>query len=75
MPEFLDLGAGRIAAQTLTLSAVYVTIATLIHASIVLFASRLRSVIVEPAQVRLIRRVLALALVAIAVWLAWSTAR
>ena len=75
MPEFLDLGAGRIAAQTLTLSAVYVTIATLIHASIVLFASRLRSVIVEPTQVRLIRRVLALALVAIAVWLAWSTAR
>ena len=75
MPEFLDLGAGRIAAQTLTLSAVYVTIATLIHASIVLFASRLRSVIVEPAQVRLIRRVLALALVAIAGWLAWSTAR
>jgi threonine/homoserine/homoserine lactone efflux protein len=75
MPEFLELGAGRIASQTLTLSAVYVTIATLIHASIVLFASRLRSVIVEPAQVRLIRRVLALALVAIAGWLAWSTAR
>ena len=43
LPEFLNLGAGRIAAQTLTLSAIYVAIATLIHAGIVLFASRLRT--------------------------------
>ena len=75
MPEFLNLGAGRIAAQTLTLSAIYVTIATLIHVAIVLFASRLRTVIVKPTQVRRIRRTLAVALVAIAAWLAWSTAR
>jgi threonine/homoserine/homoserine lactone efflux protein len=75
LPEFLDPGAGRIAAQTLTLSAIYVAIATLIHAGIVLSASRLRRVIVKPEQVRLVRRVLALALVAIAVWLAWSTAK
>jgi threonine/homoserine/homoserine lactone efflux protein len=47
----------------------------LIHAGIVLSASRLRTIIVKPAQVRLIRRALALALVVIAAWLAWSTAR
>ena len=75
LPEFLNVGAGRIATQTLTLSAIYVTIATLIHAAIVLSASRLRGVIVKPEQVRRIRRVLALALVVIAVWLAWSTAK
>jgi len=50
-------------------------IATLVHAGIVLSANRLRTVIVKPAQVRRIRRVLALALVVIAVWLAWSTAK
>lgn len=75
LPEFLDRGAGRIATQTLTLSAIYVAIATLIHAGIVLSASRLRAIIVKPAQVRLIRHALALALVVIAIWLAWSTAR
>jgi len=75
LPEFLDPAAGRMAAQTLTLSAIYVAIATLIHAAIVLSANRLRTIIVKPAQVRLIRRALALALVLIAIWLAWSTAR
>jgi len=75
LPEFLVLGGGRIAIQTLVLSAVYVVIATLIHASIVLFASRLRRVIVKAEQVRRIRRILAAALAIIAVWLAWSTAR
>jgi threonine/homoserine/homoserine lactone efflux protein len=75
LPEFLDPGAGRMAAQTLTLSAIYVAIATLIHAGIVLAASRLRTIIVKPAQVRRIRRALALALVVIAAWLAWSTAK
>lgn len=75
LPDFVDVGAGRIAAQTLTLSAIYVAIATLIHAGIVVSASRLRSVIDEPAQVRRIRRLLALALAAIAIWFAFSTTR
>jgi threonine/homoserine/homoserine lactone efflux protein len=75
LPEFLEPGAGQIAAQTLALSAIYVTIATLIHAGIVLSAGRLRAIIVKPAQIQRIRRALALALVVIAIWLAWSTAR
>jgi threonine/homoserine/homoserine lactone efflux protein len=75
LPDFVDVGAGRIATQTLTLSAIYVAIATLIHAGIVVSASRLRSVIDEPAQVRRIRRLLALALAAIAIWFAFSTTR
>jgi threonine/homoserine/homoserine lactone efflux protein len=72
LPGFLNLDAGRIPTQTLTLSAIYVTIATLIHAAIVLSASRLRTVIVNP---RPVRRALALALAAIAIWFAFSTMR
>jgi threonine/homoserine/homoserine lactone efflux protein len=49
LPEFLDPAAGRIAGQTLTLSAIYVAIATLIHAGIVVSASRLRLAIAKPA--------------------------
>jgi threonine/homoserine/homoserine lactone efflux protein len=75
LPDFVDVGAGRIPVQTLTLSAIYVTIATLIHAAIVLSASRLRSVITKSDQVRRIRRALALALAAIAIWFAFSTMR
>lgn len=75
LPDFVDVGAGRITAQTFTLTAIYVTIATLIHAGIVISASQLRSVIVEPRQVRRIRRVLALMLAGIAIWFAFSTMR
>jgi threonine/homoserine/homoserine lactone efflux protein len=75
LPDFVDVGAGRITAQTLTLTAIYVTIATPIHTGIVISASQLRSVIVEPRQVRRIRRVLALVLAAIAIWFAFSTVR
>jgi threonine/homoserine/homoserine lactone efflux protein len=75
LPEFLNVNAGRIWAQTLTLSAIYVAIATVIHAGIVLSASRLRRLIGRPEQVRRIRRILALALAGIAIWFAFSTTR
>jgi threonine/homoserine/homoserine lactone efflux protein len=75
LPEFLNVGAGRIWTQTLTLSAIYVTIATVIYTGIVLSASRLRRLINTPEQVRRIRRILALALAAIAIWFAFSTTR
>jgi len=52
-----------------------VTIATVIHTGIVLSASRLRRLINTPEQVRRIRRILALALAAIAIWFAFSTTR
>ena len=75
LPDFVNVGAGRIAAQTLTLSAIYVVIATLIHAGIVISAAQLRTIIVDPAKMRRIRRGLALALAAIAIWFAFSTMR
>jgi threonine/homoserine/homoserine lactone efflux protein len=75
LPEFINLSAGHIVGQTLTLSAVYVSIATAIHALIVLSASRLRGFVADPARLRPIRRILAVTLAGVALWLAWSTAR
>ena len=75
LPEFVVPQAASIVAQTLTLSAVYVAIATAIHALIVISASRLRNLVNDPARLRTVRRTLAVALAGVAVWLAWSTAR
>ncbi|TMJ03769.1 MAG: LysE family translocator [Alphaproteobacteria bacterium] len=75
LPEFVTPQAGSIVAQTLTLSAIYVAIATAIHALIVISASRLRELINDPARLRPIRRILAVMLAGVAIWLAWSTAR
>ena len=75
LPEFVTPQAGSLITQTLTLSAVYVTIATAIHALIVILASRLREFVADPVRLRPIRRILAAALAGVAIWLAWSTAR
>ena len=73
LPEFIRSGAGSVMSQTLALSAIYVTIATIIHAGIVALAGTLQSKIATPGNRRLVRRLLALALVGIAIWFAWTT--
>ena len=73
LPEFIRPGAGSVMAQTLALGAIYVTIATAIHAAIVTLAGTLQSKIATPDNRRTIRRLLALALVAIAIWFALTT--
>jgi threonine/homoserine/homoserine lactone efflux protein len=73
LPEFIRPGAGSVMSQTLALSAIYVTIATAIHAGIVALAGTLQSKIATPDNRRTIRRLLALALVAIAIWFALTT--
>lgn len=75
LPDFIQIGKGAVAAQTLVLSAIYVGIATAIHLVIVLLASRLQSVIATPEQRRTVRRILAVLLAGIAVWFAFSTSR
>lgn len=75
LPEFVSVPAGHVTAQTLKLSAIYVAIATAIHAFIVLSASRVRHYVTDRTRLLRIRRALALALVGVAVWLAFSTAR
>jgi threonine/homoserine/homoserine lactone efflux protein len=61
--------------QTVALSLVYVVIATGIHATIVTTAARARPFLENPVRHRFVRRGLALALAAIAVWFAFKSAR
>jgi threonine/homoserine/homoserine lactone efflux protein len=73
LPEFIRPGAGPVMSQTLALSAVYVTIATAIHAGIVALAGSLQSMVAASNSRRMILRLLALALVVIAIWFALTT--
>ena len=66
--------AGDVVTQTLTLSAIYVATATAIHALIVMLASSVRGLVARSGQIKTVRRLLALALVGVAIWLAWATA-
>jgi threonine/homoserine/homoserine lactone efflux protein len=61
--------------QTVLLSIVYVFVATAIHATIVSLAGTARPFLDDPDRSRIVRRGLSLALGAIAVWFAFSTAR
>jgi threonine/homoserine/homoserine lactone efflux protein len=74
LPSFIDADK-PVLAQTLVLSAVYVAIATVIHASIVLLGGSLEPLLTNPARETLIRRVLSVFLGLVAIWFAWSTAR
>ncbi len=67
LPGFLAAGSGP--GATLTLSALYVGLATLVHAGIVAAAGRLRGVLADPAVSARMHRVQAFALAAVAVWL------
>jgi threonine/homoserine/homoserine lactone efflux protein len=75
VPSFVTPETHDVMAQTLLLSGIFVAIATCVHLAIVLLASRLHGVLADPAQRRTVRRILALALAAIAIWFAVSTAR
>jgi threonine/homoserine/homoserine lactone efflux protein len=67
--------APRLFIQLAQLGMTYVAIATTIHASIVVLASQSRSWLMVGSGQKLIRRILAIALVFVAAWLAWKTQR
>lgn len=73
LPRFTD-PSGNILNQTLILTTIYVAVATIIHCLIVLLAGSLRPYI-DGKYERTARRVMALLLVAVAIWFAFSTAR
>lgn len=60
--------------QTLLLSAIFVIVATTIHAGIVALAGSLRGWLVDAQAVTVVRRVLSVALAGVAVWFWVSTA-
>jgi threonine/homoserine/homoserine lactone efflux protein len=57
------------------LSAIYLAIATMVHGAIVIFAGSLQMLTVDPGREVLVRRLFALALGALAIWFAFTTAR
>jgi threonine/homoserine/homoserine lactone efflux protein len=77
VPGFIqyDPSGSGLLAQAARLGAIYIAIATTIHASIVMLASQLRPLLIAGAHEKTIRRILAFALVLVAAWLAWSTRR
>lgn len=67
MPQFIPGGQPSFA-QGLTLAAISVSIATAIHLTLVLGAEQARSVLMAKARAQIVRRVLAIAMLAIAAW-------
>ncbi len=74
LPKFISPDAPALP-QALALTALSVAVATTIHLAIVLLAAQAHRILNSPAQARTVRRLLALALVGVAVWFAASTAR
>lgn len=72
LPNFIDPGSSIIVSG-LTLTVIYVAIATAAHTTIVLAASSMRRFLNSPAVVRTISRGLSLLLIGIALWLLWET--
>ncbi len=74
LPTFLDTSRS-LPGQAITLSLVYVAVATAVHGTIVLLADAARPWLEDERRSTLVRRTLALVLAAIAVWLLATTRR
>jgi threonine/homoserine/homoserine lactone efflux protein len=74
LPTFVNPAVG-VLGQTLMLSVVYVGVATTIHITIVALAGTAKPFLEDPQRVRVTRRVLAVALAAVALWFAYATGK
>jgi threonine/homoserine/homoserine lactone efflux protein len=73
-PSFIVAGEPALR-QTVLLSAIFVAVATAIHAGVVLLASSLRPLLTQTASRRLLGATFAALLLAVAVWVGVTTAR
>jgi threonine/homoserine/homoserine lactone efflux protein len=73
LPSFVG-GHVPATAYALMLTLISVTIATIVHITIVILGSQFRPYLIHPRRQRMVRRVMALMLAAIAGWLAFSNA-
>jgi threonine/homoserine/homoserine lactone efflux protein len=73
LPAFVDPKAADVAMQSFFLALLYVTTATLIHILIVVFADFAGKSLSSQGQVTIVRRFLAVGLVAVAVWFLLKT--
>jgi threonine/homoserine/homoserine lactone efflux protein len=69
MPQFIPGGRPGFV-QGLTMAAISVTIATAIHLALVLGAGRARKVLMAESRARIVRRILAVAMLGVALWFA-----
>jgi threonine/homoserine/homoserine lactone efflux protein len=67
LPEFMPEGGGL--TDALVLSAIYVAVATGVHAGIVTVAGTAHRLLADPVREKVIRRVLSLSLVGVALWM------
>lgn len=74
LPTFVDETLPLVG-QTISLSLVYVAVATLVHGTIVLLADTARPWLEDEQRMTIVRRVLSLLLVGIAIWLFATTRR
>ncbi|SED20360.1 Threonine/homoserine/homoserine lactone efflux protein [Beijerinckia sp. 28-YEA-48] len=74
LPTFIDRSHPPVP-QAMILTALYVAVATFVHAGIVGLAGSFQVLINVPSRERLMRRTLSAILAAIALWFAWSSAR
>lgn len=63
------------ASWLVAMSAIYLAIATAVHALIVVFASNLQQIVANPRREMIARRIFAVLLAAVAIWFGLSTAR
>jgi threonine/homoserine/homoserine lactone efflux protein len=73
LPAFLGRGDHGMW-PLLILTAIYVVIATIVHAGVVISAASVRTRFADEASITRIRRIAALLLAVVALWLAWETA-
>ena len=72
LPQFVNPDA-PILGQTITLSLTFVVIASVIHGAIVTAAGALQPFLANKGNRRSVRRIMALSLVGVAIWLAFKT--
>src|SRR6478735_4815965 len=75
LPTFVGTGPGALAlpTQMAVFGVLYVAVATAVHGVIVVLAAQLRPWLVEGPRQQTVRRILAVLLALVAVWLAWAT--
>jgi|CXWL01.1.fsa_nt_gi threonine/homoserine/homoserine lactone efflux protein len=73
LPGFIATDHAAFWVQALILGCVHLGVSVAIHGAIVIGAARAGLLVMAPSRARIVRRTLAVGIVAIALWLAWET--
>lgn len=73
LPGFIAPDRAPFWAQALILGGAHIIVSVLVHGAIVLVASRAGALLAQAGRMQTLRRVLAVGIALIAVWLAWDT--